>query len=128
MDSLYLRIMSELNRHNMTGKDLGKSLDLKKSPLTDWKNGKSKPTLEQLVKMCEIFATSADYLLFGSLGNFLSSEDLTLLTRFKKLSTDDQEELLDIIALKLQRYQKKTGANDKLYPSSDEDFNNIFAG
>ena len=65
MSSLYDRIIEQTKRLNMTGKELGQQLGLKKTPLTDWKNQKSCPTLEQVVMMCEIFAVSADYLIFG---------------------------------------------------------------
>ena len=65
MSTLYERIFICSTQLGITGNKLGELLGLKKSPLTDWKNGKSKPTLDQLEKMCDIFATSADYLLFG---------------------------------------------------------------
>ena len=46
MSSLYDRIIEQTKRLNMTGKELGQQLGLKKTPLTDWKNQKSCPTLE----------------------------------------------------------------------------------
>lgn len=60
------RIVSLADKHGLTGSDLGKVLNLKKSPLTDWKNGKSKPTLDQIIMLCEYFAVSSDYILFGT--------------------------------------------------------------
>ena len=65
MSSIYERIAEQAEKANMNGRQLGLALGLKKSPLTDWKNHKSSPTLEQILKMCEIFAISSDYLLFG---------------------------------------------------------------
>lgn len=103
MNSIYGRILDELNQRNITGKELGKLLGLKKSPLTDWKNGKSKPTLEQIIKTCDIFALSADYLLFGKRNNNLSPDETNLITLYHKLSQEDQSEILSIIELKLQR-------------------------
>lgn len=78
MSSIYERIAEQAEKINMNGRQLGAALGLKKSPLTDWKNHKSSPTLEQILKMCEIFATSSDYLLFG----------------FKPILEPDQNELL----------------------------------
>lgn len=66
MSSLYTRILEQTERLGITGKQLGALLGLKKSPLTDWKNQKSTPTLSQFERMCEIFATSPNYLLYGS--------------------------------------------------------------
>lgn len=95
--------MGELDKAHITGKELGNRLDLKKSPLTDWKNGKSKPTLEQLIRMCDIFATSADYLLFGIKPINTSTEYTHLLSKYEQLSKSNQEEIIAIIELKLQR-------------------------
>ena len=61
--NLYERINLLCKEKGITGKELGEKLGLKKSPLTDWKNRKSKPTVDQIIMMCEIFATSADYML-----------------------------------------------------------------
>ena len=63
MQELTKRIEQLTKEKGLTGKELGNLLNLKKSPLTDWKNGKSKPTLEQLIKICEIFEMSSDELL-----------------------------------------------------------------
>lgn len=106
MLGLYERILEQTSRLDITGKQLGELLGLKKSPLTDWKNCKSNPTLEQLAKMCEIFAVSSDYLLFGSETN-LSADQQELFNAYSSLSDDDQEEILEFIDFKLKRAQRK---------------------
>ena len=63
--STYERINFLCKENHITGKEIGEKLGLKKSPLTDWKNNKSKPTIDQIKTICEIFAVSADYILFG---------------------------------------------------------------
>ena len=60
---MYEKIKSICDKNGITGNELGKILGLKKSPLTDWKNKKSKPTIEQLKLICEYFAISSDELL-----------------------------------------------------------------
>ena len=67
--STYERINFLCKENHITGKEIGEKLGLKKSPLTDWKNNKSKPTIDQIKTICEIFAVSADYILFGKLKN-----------------------------------------------------------
>lgn len=96
MSSLYERILEQTERLDITGKQLGELLGLKKSPLTDWKNHKSNPTLDQLVLMCDIFAISSDYLLFGkdngvTKTNHLSSEKKISIITAENLSADQQE-------------------------------------
>lgn len=114
MISLYERIMAESNKKNISGKKLAILLGLKKTPLTDWKNGKSKPTLDQLVKMCDIFATSADYLLFGNhagLSDSKFSDEQKLLSYYHKMSRMDQEDLLLIAEMKSKKAKNEESSS-----------------
>ncbi|MEG2254372.1 MAG: helix-turn-helix transcriptional regulator [Vagococcus sp.] len=61
--SIIDRIICLVKENKLSGTQFGAILNLKKSPLTDWKNNKSKPTLDQIISICEYFAVSADYLL-----------------------------------------------------------------
>lgn len=102
MPDLYERILEQAKRLGITGKQLGELLGLKKSPLTDWKNHKSNPTLEQLVKLCEIFAISSDYLLFGLVSN-LSADQQELVSTYEKLDRRGQHRVHTIIYEELDR-------------------------
>lgn len=102
MQDLYNRIHYEMNKLGITSNELGQKLGLKKGPVTDWKNGKSKPTLEQLIKMCEIFAVSADYLLFGKCTTLSSKETIELINKYNALSPNDKKEIQMLIEYKLQ--------------------------
>ncbi len=92
MSGLYNRILEQTNILGITGKELGEKLGLKKSPLTDWKNNKSNPTSEQIIKLCEIFAVSADYLLLGKNKEsmILSENESELLKLFQELPEREQ--------------------------------------
>ncbi len=99
------RIIELCSANNITGKELGNILGLKKSPLTDWKNNKSKPTIDQLYILCDFFATSSDYLLFGTNNNILktvSNEDLELVISLHQLSTKQKS----IIVGKIYEYEE----------------------
>lgn len=122
MYSVYLRIKEKTEEKGISGKELGALLGLKKSPLTDWKNEKSCPTLEQLKKMCDIFATSADYLLLGktpSNNSDLSKTDRLLLDYFHNMTLEDQNELLMIAEMKFRKEKKNLDA--KLSTSQADD-------
>lgn len=106
MLDLYKRILEEAKKNGLNGDKIGALLGLKKSPLTDWKNGHSIPTTEQIIKLCEIFAVSSDYLLFGTT-NGLSMSENELITNYQKLSDADKQEILNIIEYKLYSYTKK---------------------
>lgn len=88
--SIVDRIVELCNKTNTKGIDLGKVLGLKKSPLTDWKNKKSNPTVEQIIKICDYFAISSDYLLFGSSSSNTEKSNLE-----DSISVDEQN-LIDI--------------------------------
>ena len=103
MSDLYSRISEECKKTGINSNELGRLLSLKKGPLTDWKNQKSKPTLDQLIKMCEICAVSADYLLFGTTRKDLTQEECTLLEKYISLSSYDKEDIHAFIDFKLQR-------------------------
>ena len=62
MDTIH-RILELVKAKGVNGAKLGADMGLKKSPLTDWKNGKSKSTVDQITFLCEYFAVSTDYLL-----------------------------------------------------------------
>ena len=100
MNGIYERIAEESSKLGLTGKDLG----LKKSPLTDWKNTKSCPTLEQVTMMCDIFAVSSDYLIFGK-ATSLSVDEATLLKNYQKLDSFGQQRIQSFIQDELQRIQ-----------------------
>ena len=109
MLELYNRILKQTTRLGITGTELGTMLGLKKSPLTDWKNQKSNPTLEQLILMCDIFAVSSDYLLFGKTDS-LSTNETILLEKFNSLDASGQADLLDYAQYRVFQNTKKTNS------------------
>ena len=63
MEKLINKIILLCKQKKISGVELGKLLNLKKSPLTNWKNGDTKPTLEQFIKICEILKITPNDLL-----------------------------------------------------------------
>jgi len=110
MSDLYERIVEQTERLNITGREFGALLGLKKSPLTDWKNKKSNPTLEQIIRMCDIFAISADYLLYGT-NNHLTIDQKELLDTYSKLDRRGQHRVHTIIYEELDRMEKNQDKN-----------------
>ena len=93
IEDIVERIYSLAAENSMTSKEIGKIIGTKKGPMTDWKNGKSKPTLDQIIAICEYFGVSADYLIFGMHEkaldrsfSSLSSEEIEVIEEWRKLS------------------------------------------
>lgn len=98
------RIKGLLDKSQKNGVQLGFMLGLKKSPLTDWKNNKSKPTLEQIVNICRIFSVSSDYILFGKKDyNEFTEDELELLENYRNLDSKGKHKLHTIIYEELDR-------------------------
>ena len=55
MEHINRRICDYLEKNNIKSSQLCEILGLKKSPLTDWKNKHSRPTLTQIIAICENF-------------------------------------------------------------------------
>lgn len=106
---IVMRIIEFLNKNRVTGVEVGKLLGLSKSPLTDWKNGKSKPTLEQVAIICENFAVSADFILFGRKDGMsqahanISCGETELIENYRKLDNRGKHKLHTIIYEELDR-------------------------
>ena len=62
MTEIIRKLLEYFKKNNIKGTEIAEILGLKKSPLTDWKNGHSKPTIEQLIIICEKLALSLDEL------------------------------------------------------------------
>lgn len=62
MGEIIRKLLEYFKKNNIKGTEIAEILELKKSPLTDWKNGHSKPTIEQLIIICEKLALSLDEL------------------------------------------------------------------
>ena len=48
---------------NLTQSELGQLLSVSQDTVSLWEKGKSTPTVEYILKLCQIFHVSADYLL-----------------------------------------------------------------
>ncbi len=104
MDNITKRIKGLLDRNKINGVQLGLMLGLRKSPLTDWKNSKSKPTLEQIVIICKNFSVSSDYILFGKKDyTEFTTDELEMLDNYRHLDTRGKHKLQTLLYEELDR-------------------------
>ena len=92
------RILLLMERNKMTGKALSHTLGLAQSAVTDWKAGRSRPTLMHVAKMSILFGVTTDYLLFGKTAD-LSTFDATLLDLANKASKENKTALINVAAV-----------------------------
>lgn len=109
---IYDRVYELCKKSKLTGKELGEKLNLKKSPMTDWKNEKAQPTVEQIIRMCEIFAVSSEYLLFGKEEQNLTIEEKKLLEAYRLADSGMKaaaRKLLDVPELETESLTSSVG-------------------
>lgn len=63
------RILEIIKENHLTNKQFCELLGFSLSTVTDWKNAKSKPTVNQIVKIAEHFDLSTDYIILGKTPN-----------------------------------------------------------
>lgn len=62
---------------NMTQEDLAKRLDIVKATVSGYETSQTYPSIEVLLKLCDIFDVTSDYLLGRSESRVLLKSDLT---------------------------------------------------
>ncbi len=96
--AIVARIEAIARENGVNGVDLGRLLGKAKSPLTDWRNCQSMPTLKQIYLICEYFAVSADYILFGVAG---TNDSITQI--YAQLDERGQQAVLGVALSELTR-------------------------
>lgn len=85
------RILQLMELNNIKAFKLTTDLGLSSSAITDWKKGKSKPSVEAVVKISKYFNVSTDYIIMGTKDiNTLTENELEMLSLFKNFSNREQ--------------------------------------
>ena len=103
METMIDRFYSLMEEKNMKPAQTARELGISASAFTDWKTGKTKPTLDITVRFADYFHVSLDYLVFGDEFRFFNPDDKVLalsnkeqacIKKFRRLSTALQDRLL----------------------------------
>ncbi len=103
------RIKKHRLKNNLTQKELSVQLGLTSKMISFYENDERTPPADILIKLSRIFAVSTDYLLGLSekkKDSVISDFEVELLNSFRALSKDEQEEVIEILRLKLRRLKK----------------------
>lgn len=65
MNSMGERIYDLRKRNNMSQGDLADELETSRQTVSKWENNMSVPELDKIVRLCEVFSVSSDYILRG---------------------------------------------------------------
>jgi len=125
MDNMIGQRIKERRRAlKITQTQIQENTSISSGNLSCIENGKYLPSATALVELSNILECSVDWILTGnsSISNNQAALDIkdserTLLTQFKELSEDDQEEILMMVQLKYNRTQKAREKEQKSSPS-----------
>ena len=88
------RILGLLAERNITQKEMVTTLGMSRSAVTDWKLGRSKPTLANVIKIANYFNISLDMLATGKeFKDNTTPEEKQLLNAYRELSTERRKQL-----------------------------------
>jgi transcriptional regulator with XRE-family HTH domain len=133
MDSLSDRLKKLRISAGLTQTELGKIIGVGKTTISMYETGNSTPSDEIKLKIAEFFNISVDYL-FGKTDiknhestnlkySAQTSLEDELFAGFRLLSKDDQEEIIEILRMKLRKVKRE--ANAKLSNSANTKSNNL---
>ena len=111
------RIFQLKEERNLTSKDVEVGAGLANSSLSQWKKGKGKPSLENIIKVASYFNVSTDYLLClsdekngrGETDKSLSEEEKLLLRAYNNATVHDKFRIIQICMNSLDENIKKYG-------------------
>ena len=89
----------------LTAYKVAKGAGISQGQMNEYKNGKTKPTIENLIKIADYLECSIDFLL-GRTGT--DDQELQLIRDFRMLNDDGKEDVLDYAhhATTKSKYQK----------------------
>lgn len=95
-------------RANMSQVELSKLMNINQYIISYWEKGRSEPSIEQIIKLSEIFKVPSDYLLGKEIIRVNNNDELDIIVRNMELDAKDEVNNKLILALnKLNEQQKK---------------------
>ena len=103
METMIDRFYLLMDEKNMKPAQAARELGISASAFTEWKIGRTKPTLDIAIKFANYFNVSLDYLVFGDEPCFfnpddkvlaLNNKELACIKKFRRLSPVLQDRLL----------------------------------
>ena len=92
------RILGLLAERNITQHKMVTDLGMSRSAVTDWKLGKSKPTLSNVIKIAKYFNISLDMLVNGKeFRDEMSKDERELVDAYRNFSPERRKQLTSYI-------------------------------
>lgn len=114
------RIKNRRKELNLTQTDIKAAVGISSGNISDIENGNRLPAAATLAQLASVLQCSIDWILTGKSPvkeNFISPSPFdrktaSVISSFQKLNQDDQEEIVEIIEMKLRRSRQKSQTAD----------------
>lgn len=103
-----IRAIRKLNKINQV--DFSNRIGISQATLSELEQDKYKPSVETVLSIVSEFGVNIEWILIGDSGtkviglNRVSEREAVLLELFERLKSTDQEEIIEFIKLKINRY------------------------
>ncbi len=119
------RIKERRKALNITQTQIQQKTSISSGNLSCIENGKYLPSAVALLELSQILDCSIDCILTGKSSiseplSILDKKESDFLHKFKELSTDDQDEIMAIINIKLQKARKNVAKSSNLTITDNE--------
>lgn len=108
-----LRLKECRLKANLPQQYVALTLGIKPPSVSNWESGKTQPTMDNLIKLAQLYNVTTDYLLgipdFAVMEDCQadSEEEKTLLRGFRALTDDDKKEVLEYIEFKGRKKEQE---------------------
>lgn len=102
------KLLALLEEKNISQKEFAQTLNIATTTLNGYIKNKRQPDFELVKRIAFILNVSTDYLLDYRRNGFeLSAKELSLISKMRKLSSEQQDMIYDIVNLSVKRTENK---------------------
>lgn len=102
-----IRLLELRMEKGLSQRNIAKELHISQGTYNNWENGKTQPSIEQLIVLADFFDVCVDYLIghsddYGTIRTnsnlSLSNEEQKIVTYFRELPSEAKKPLLDFLS------------------------------
>jgi transcriptional regulator with XRE-family HTH domain len=99
-----IRLFELRTEKNLSQRALATMLNISQGTYNNWENGRTQPSIEQLVTLSELFSVSVDYLIGNTdeidtmrMDSMLSKEETEVIQKYRSLTAETKLSLLNLL-------------------------------
>ena len=98
-----IRLFELRAEKNLSQRELAKKLNVSQGTYNNWENGKTEPSIEDLIEISKLFKVSVDYLVGNQVEEVSVKEDESTLRKIYRAIQKLDEESLEALSIIVQK-------------------------